>query len=64
MESCPIKKKECRVRWKKGHIRKNLSIISKNDLQKWRHSIVIPISISRLNKIYSDIFSLSEINAV
>ena len=38
---CIKVRKNARVRWKKGNILRNLSVISqKNDLQKWKDSIV------------------------
>ena len=33
-------KKECKVRWKKGNILRNLSVLAqRNDLQKWKDSV-------------------------
>jgi hypothetical protein len=37
---CIKVRKNARVRWKKGNILRNLSVISqKNDLQKWKDSV-------------------------
>ncbi len=40
IQPCIKVRKNARVRWKKGHILRNLSVLAqKNDLQKWKDSV-------------------------
>lgn len=52
IQPCIKVRKNARVRWKKGHILRNLSVLAqKNDLQKWKEDSVIWTKVDCRNRV-------------